>query len=241
MQGKPLTLKAGARAGDYIWHDSTGWHLRVTHPGSAKVIFTGRIVSSAPMTFKPARLERGDTITLSADKKTLTYKFYNYGKVDGVDFKTACAQRLRSPPRSTAASSRRAGSGSAARAASAREPLRGHQDRLTETRPGDTTAAVGDDRRRPMSARVVGVRRWRAAAAARAGRRVASDRLEAVLGDERLGVELAAPQHEPDRGHRDVADVREAVRDRRVDRDRVTGPRTNSSKPIRTWSEPVRT
>lgn len=95
VQGKPLTLKAGARAGDYIWHDSTGWHLRVTHPGSAKVTFTGRIVSSAPMTFKPARLERGDTITLSADKKTLTYKFYNYGKVDGVDFKTACAQRLR--------------------------------------------------------------------------------------------------------------------------------------------------
>ena len=95
VQGKPLTLKAGARAGDYIWHDSNGWHLRVTHPGSAKVTFTGRIVSSAPMTFKPARLERGDRITLSADRKTLTYKFYNYGKVDGFDFKTACAQRLR--------------------------------------------------------------------------------------------------------------------------------------------------
>jgi hypothetical protein len=94
VQGKPLTLKTGARAGDYLWHDSTGWHLRVTHPGSAKVTFTGRIVSSAPMTFKPARLEKGDTITLSADKKTLTYKFYNYGKIDGVDFKTACAQRL---------------------------------------------------------------------------------------------------------------------------------------------------
>jgi hypothetical protein len=95
VQGVPLTLKAGARAGDYIWHSSTGWHLRVTHPGSGKVTFTGRIVSSAPMTFKPARLEKGDTITLSADKKTLTYKFYNYGKIDGIDFKTACAQRLR--------------------------------------------------------------------------------------------------------------------------------------------------
>ena len=47
------------------------------------------------MTFKPARLEKGDTITLSADKKTLTYKFYNYGKIDGIDFKSACAQRLR--------------------------------------------------------------------------------------------------------------------------------------------------
>src|SRR4029077_13274846 len=38
--------------------------------------------------------EKGDTITLSADKKTLTYKFNNYGRIDGIDFKTACAQRL---------------------------------------------------------------------------------------------------------------------------------------------------
>ena len=33
-QGQPLTFKAGARAGDYIWHSSTGWHLRLTHPGT---------------------------------------------------------------------------------------------------------------------------------------------------------------------------------------------------------------
>ncbi len=95
VQGTPATLKSGAATGDYIWHDANGWHLRVTHPGSRKVTLTGRIVSSAPMTIKPARLEKGDRLTLSADKKTLTYKFYNYGKIDGVDFKTACAQRLR--------------------------------------------------------------------------------------------------------------------------------------------------
>ena len=69
VQGKPTMLKTGGAAGDYLWHDSNGWHLRVTHPGHAKVTFTGR-------------------------KKTLTYKFYNYGYIDGIDFKTACAQRL---------------------------------------------------------------------------------------------------------------------------------------------------
>ena len=48
------------------------------------------------MTFKPvAASRRGDTITLSTDKKTLTYTFHNFGKIDGLDFKTACAQRLR--------------------------------------------------------------------------------------------------------------------------------------------------
>jgi hypothetical protein len=94
VQGKPLAFVAGARAGDYIWHDSTGWHLRFTHPGSAKVVFSGTVVSSAALSVHPYRLEAGDTFALSADKKTLTYRFTNYGHIDGLDFRTACADRL---------------------------------------------------------------------------------------------------------------------------------------------------
>jgi ABC-type transport system substrate-binding protein len=94
VQGKPTGLHSGGRAGDYIWHDASGWHLRVTHASSTKFIFTGRIASSAALTVTPFRLEKGDTLTLSADKKTLTYKFYNYGHLDGIDFTTACAHRL---------------------------------------------------------------------------------------------------------------------------------------------------
>lgn len=94
VQGMPKTLKAGARAGDYIWHSSTGWHLRATHMGSAKVIFTGRIYSTTPITVTPYRLEASDSLTLSADKLVLTYRFANYGYLDGFDFKTACARKL---------------------------------------------------------------------------------------------------------------------------------------------------
>ena len=94
VQGAPATLKAGARAGDYIWHNSSGWHLRATHVGHAKVIFTGRIVSNTPMTVAPYRLEKSDRLTLSADKLTLTYRFANYGYIDGFDFRTACAHKL---------------------------------------------------------------------------------------------------------------------------------------------------
>jgi hypothetical protein len=57
-------------------------------------VFTGRIVSSAPMTASPVRLEGGDMLALSADRLTLTYRFFNYGAVDGINFKTACARRL---------------------------------------------------------------------------------------------------------------------------------------------------
>jgi len=94
VQGVPTLFHAGAAAGDYIWHDANGWHLRVTHRGTGRVVFTGRIVASAPMTAVPVRLEPGDSIALSADRLTLTYRFYNYGGVDGVDFRTACARRV---------------------------------------------------------------------------------------------------------------------------------------------------
>ena len=94
VQGRPLLFHAGARAGDYIWHDANGWHLRVTHQGKAGVVFSGRIVSAAPLDEVPVRLEATDVVTLSADKKTITYRFVNYGGVDGFDFKASCSDRL---------------------------------------------------------------------------------------------------------------------------------------------------
>ena len=95
VQGVPVTYKAGARAGDYLWHSSTGWHIRFTHVSSARLVFTGKIVANAPMSVSAVRLEKGDTFTLSADKKVLPYRVANYGHIDGLDIKTACATRLR--------------------------------------------------------------------------------------------------------------------------------------------------
>jgi hypothetical protein len=94
VQGQPATFAAGARAGDYIWHDANGWHLRFTHPGTARAIFSGTIVSNAPLAVKGYRLESGDSFSLSADHKTLTYRFTNFGRIDGLDLRTACASRL---------------------------------------------------------------------------------------------------------------------------------------------------
>jgi hypothetical protein len=94
VQGKPATLVAGARAGDYIWHNENGRHLRVTHHGTAGVVFSGRIVANAPVSVVGVRLEAGDAIALSADRKTVTYRFTNHGLVDGLDLRTACATRL---------------------------------------------------------------------------------------------------------------------------------------------------
>ncbi len=93
VQGRPR-LHVGSRAGDYIWHDATGWHLRVTHPGSAAVVFSGTIRSDVALTVKGVRLESQDTFTVSADGKSVSYRFVNHGRIDGLDFTTACATRL---------------------------------------------------------------------------------------------------------------------------------------------------
>jgi hypothetical protein len=94
VQGKPATFISGGRAGDYLWHDAYGWHLRVTHPGAARVVFTGKIVSNTALSAKGYHLESSDSVVLSADRKTLTYRFTNYGHIDGIDFRTACATKL---------------------------------------------------------------------------------------------------------------------------------------------------
>ncbi|RZS89869.1 hypothetical protein EV189_1645 [Motilibacter rhizosphaerae] len=95
VQGQPDTLKAGATSGAYLWADASGWHFRVTHPGKAKVVFTGRITSSQPMTVTRAADEKGDRVWLSLDRKSAIYRFTDYGQLDGLDLTTACGATLK--------------------------------------------------------------------------------------------------------------------------------------------------
>ncbi len=94
VQGRPTLFHAGGRAGDYIWHDANGWHVRVTHATSSRFVFSGRIVSSAPLDAAPVGLEGRDYVALSADRKTISYRLVNYGGIDGFNFRTACARSL---------------------------------------------------------------------------------------------------------------------------------------------------
>jgi hypothetical protein len=94
VQGAPADLDSGDRGGDYLWHDATGFHLRVTHKNDNRVVFTGDIVSPTPMRIEPVKLEKGDVAVLSADHRILTFAFADYGHIDGVDFHTDCASHL---------------------------------------------------------------------------------------------------------------------------------------------------
>ena len=93
VQGRPA-FHPGAAGGDYVWHDTNGFHLRVTHHGTEKVVYSGQILASAAMRLDPVHLEGRDFAVLSADHRYLTFRFYNYGRTDGVNFHTDCAAAL---------------------------------------------------------------------------------------------------------------------------------------------------
>lgn len=94
IQGVPKGLSAGSRSGDYLYHDSHGMHLRVTQPGHTRTVYTGVISSSAVLRIDPVKLEKGDSVKLSANHKSFTFVFSNYGYVDGVNFHTDCASTI---------------------------------------------------------------------------------------------------------------------------------------------------
>ena len=95
VEGRPADLHVRGAAGDYLWHDASGWHLRVTHRTTRRLVFRGVIVSSAPLTFARVRDEAHDKVTLSGDGTTLVFRFVNHGGIDGVDFTDGCASTLK--------------------------------------------------------------------------------------------------------------------------------------------------
>lgn len=93
VQGAPK-FAAGSAAGVRFWHDRTGWHLRVTHPGTYPAGFSGTIRANKPLHVTGYKLETSDIFSVSADGMTVSYQFKNYGHLDGLDFTTECATRL---------------------------------------------------------------------------------------------------------------------------------------------------
>jgi hypothetical protein len=94
IQGQP-DLNAGDKGAFYMWHDGDGWHVRVTHRNNDEKTYTGIITTPGRIVAVDRVLNEGaDTVALSADHQTMAFSFHNYGRIDGIDFRTECAPRL---------------------------------------------------------------------------------------------------------------------------------------------------
>jgi hypothetical protein len=90
--GRPPRLDAGDAAGDYLWHDSDGWHLRVTHQNDHHQLWSGVLTTTGTFSDVSAvKLERNDHFTVGPEKHAIAFRFNNYGGIDGLDFRTHCA------------------------------------------------------------------------------------------------------------------------------------------------------
>lgn len=93
--GRPAGVDPKTAAGAYMWHDGTGWHIRVTHRHDARRTFSGRLMTSGRFFgVMPVRLEGHDTLNVSPDHHTITFRFGNYGAIDGLNFRARCAPSI---------------------------------------------------------------------------------------------------------------------------------------------------
>jgi hypothetical protein len=93
--GTPAGFDAGDTGGVYVWHNTDGWHLRVTHRGDDGRVFTGTIWTAGTINHVvPVKFEKDDSAKTGPNDHVLTLRFANYGGIDGVDFVTHCAEGL---------------------------------------------------------------------------------------------------------------------------------------------------
>jgi hypothetical protein len=107
VEGKPTTFKAGAEKALYVWHTKQGWRVRLTHgqklEGSdkgARIVVQGRITASRPVSnIRRVKLEANQSgewvrIVKGSARRSVDFRFVNYGYIDGLDFTAGCAGRL---------------------------------------------------------------------------------------------------------------------------------------------------
>ena len=94
VQGRPGNLQPLGPTGLYVWHDDSGWSLYVTHSSKSHVTFTGRVTTDGQLYGTERRTESNDHVVFSQDPHAVAFKFQNYGGLDGIHFKTKCANRI---------------------------------------------------------------------------------------------------------------------------------------------------
>lgn len=93
VQGDPMNT-AGAPAAAYLTHNGNGWALRVTHPGSDKIVVTGRILASGRIYGVARATEFRDNVKVTRRSKSVKFRLYNYGRIDGINFRTRCSKKI---------------------------------------------------------------------------------------------------------------------------------------------------
>lgn len=88
-------VKAHDALGAYLWHDGGHYSLRVTQPGSKRVTISGSVTVSRRLgPINRVALEANDRVTVGPLRHTASFRFNNYGYIDGFDFTADCSRTV---------------------------------------------------------------------------------------------------------------------------------------------------
>lgn len=88
-EGKPV-INVGAETGYFIWHDTNGWHLRVTTDGGTRS-FSGRIITRGNIRLNNRVAVESPDYVRKVRPQVIEFKLRNSGAIDGFDFSTSGA------------------------------------------------------------------------------------------------------------------------------------------------------
>ena len=92
VQGRPAAHPD--QTGVYLWHSSTGWHLRVNEPGADRAVFTGTVRVDGRIDSIGRHLENRGEGTINLSPNAVAFRFVNYGGMDGLEFVTHCSNTI---------------------------------------------------------------------------------------------------------------------------------------------------
>src|SRR5205814_4724292 len=72
-----------------------GWHLRAAPPGTDRKLRSGKTTSAGAISSVARHTEGRDVVAHTASRHTVTFRFTNSGRIDGLDFKVRCGDHLR--------------------------------------------------------------------------------------------------------------------------------------------------
>jgi hypothetical protein len=91
VQGRPQYFQVGD--GVYLWDDPDGgWAVRVTHTGlQDNAVISGTLTTGGKFVDVRRAQAGDDIVAVSSNKRTILFRFVNYGWLDGFDFATRCS------------------------------------------------------------------------------------------------------------------------------------------------------
>jgi hypothetical protein len=91
VRGQPDALLDADETGAYVWTDADGWHVRVTHSGTARRLFRGSVETTRELVAVSRAAGSNNQVRFTKDRTRTRFDLVSFGGIDGIDFQVGCS------------------------------------------------------------------------------------------------------------------------------------------------------